>query len=62
LIDESLINEIYKRLKLIRKNHNIKISNWYDDKFYSDLNEFKKNNDSFYNLMKYYQENSYVII
>ena len=62
LIDESLIIEIYDRLKLIRKNHNTKISNWYDDKFYEDLNEFKKNNISFSNLMKYYQENSFVLI
>jgi len=36
LIDESLINEIYQRLKLIIKYHNIKISNWYDETLYED--------------------------
>ena len=62
LIDETLIIEIHDRLKFIKKNHNNKILNWYDDKFYEDLNEFKKNNSSFFNLMKFYETNSFVLI
>ena len=62
MIDESLIIEIYDRLKFIKKNHNNKILSWYDDKFNADLNEFKKNNNSFYNLMKFNEQNSFVLI
>lgn len=62
IIDEILIIEITNRLKLIRKNHNNKILTWYDEQFYNDLDNFKKNSVDFYKLMNFYQKNSYVLI
>lgn len=62
IIDESLTNEIIDTLNFIRKNHNDKILTWYDEKFHSDLNEFKQNNDIFGKLIKFNEKNSYVLI
>lgn len=62
IIDDSLVDEIFKRLKFIRYNHNKKITDWYDEKYNNDLNEFKQNNIHFNNLMKNYELNSFVLI
>lgn len=62
LIDETLINSVYKTLKFIQMNHNKKILNWYNEKYYKDLEEFKTNNNYFIDLMKTYESNSFVII
>lgn len=62
LISETLINSIYDTLKFIQINHNKKILNWYNDKYYKDLEEFKTNNNYFIDLMKIHETNSFVIV
>ena len=62
IIDESIVEEIYTKLKNICENHNNKINNWYDKKYLSDLNEFNIKNNIFYEFTKVYKNNSFVLI
>ena len=62
LIDDIFITEIFDKLNHIQKNHNDKILNWYDKKFYQDLNDFKQNNDNFNNLIEFNKQNSFILI
>jgi len=62
IIDPSMIDEIYMGLKNICSSHNKKIYDWYDEKYFSDLNEFKLKNNSFFELMKTYEQNSFVLV
>lgn len=61
-IDEKIVQQICMCVKKIQKDHNNKIDNWYDDKYYFDMNIFNKNNIDFCKLTEFYNKNSFVIV
>ena len=61
-IDDTLIEQIYTSLKKISHSHNAKLSEWFDDKYIADFNEFINNNNLYSNLIETYKKKSFVII
>ena len=61
-IDETLVEEIYIRLKQVCEEHNKKITEWFDFKYSEDLDVLKNNFESFNKINNFYLTNSFVII
>ena len=60
LIEESLIDDIYIKLKFLCANHNDKIKNWFDEKYESDLKQIIDTNLIFNNIANIYEKNCYI--
>jgi hypothetical protein len=61
-MDDAFINDIYAKLKSICKEHNDKLSDWFDEKYHSDLENFNIQNNKFFELMEMYNANSFISI
>jgi hypothetical protein len=61
-IDDSLVEDIYLKLKNICVEHNKKINDWFDSKFDDDLNVLKNNFINYNNMNNLYLTKSFVII
>jgi len=62
LIEDSLVEDICNKIKLLSESHNNKIKNWFDCKYEEDLKKLFEVNLKFNEMCIFYEKNCYITI
>lgn len=62
LINDELIDELCKKIKLHCKNHNEIVTDWFDTNYVNDLELFKNNNINYSKQSQIFSSNSFISI